>query len=241
MVGCVTCHLSVYDLFVVGIALDLVGAFLVARGLLVSPVDLGGMSGRSVGAIDAKVMAERLADRVHAEAGLLSLALGFLLQLVGYLGVIGGATYGTGKWDVLFAVLLAAMAAAIVAGTYRSLSNPRRRAVLVAFSKQRGPVNPTLLARIGAEWKWPRLPGEADEEYVARTFPGAVVSQLGRHGVLGLVVRRLLSKSVDPFARSDAITWRGGGLCSNGCYRRAPGDPSPRSVPSRPRGVAVRL
>ena len=122
---------AVTDLFVVGTALDLVGGFLIAKGLLVSmPVLLlrsdtfwGGNPNVAVGAVE---------DRIDAQAGLLILGFGFILQAAGYVATLASEpvlhSSGDRAWT---AVVLAVLTAALSFLAWH-LARPRlvRRALL---------------------------------------------------------------------------------------------------------------
>jgi len=70
---------AVTDLFLVGTALDLLGGFLIAKGLLVSTPVLVLRSGNFWGG-NPTVPVGAVEDRIDAKAGLLILAVGFTLQ-----------------------------------------------------------------------------------------------------------------------------------------------------------------
>lgn len=76
-------HITPIHLFVVGLALDLAGAVLLALGLTIRARDIAGLGtyqGISYGAL-----VDRVRSRVDAEFGLTALGLGFFLQFLGSL------------------------------------------------------------------------------------------------------------------------------------------------------------
>ena len=75
--------LSVDDAFIVGVAFDLLGGFLLASGLLADPRDMAHRASTFVGYNNAVVEREVRA-RTDGEAGLAMLVIGFVLQFVGY-------------------------------------------------------------------------------------------------------------------------------------------------------------
>jgi LPXTG-motif cell wall-anchored protein len=75
---------TVADLFVVGLAFDLVGAYLLSRGLLASHHSLA-VHATSYWGGNPTVAVGLAEDRVDGRFGLLYLALGFAVQAVGYL------------------------------------------------------------------------------------------------------------------------------------------------------------
>lgn len=133
-------YLSLNDLFVVGLAFDLVGAVVLAQGLLASPTLVVMRSRYGAILVSApintpQVIAE-VRDRVSARAGLMCLLLGFLLQGAGYLLSVSGVTSATGGGRVLGAVVLAAAAAGIAVAGISSLRRPGLRRGLVAVAEE---------------------------------------------------------------------------------------------------------
>lgn len=78
---------GVEDLFVAGIGFDVVGAWLLARGLVASPGDLALRTASFWGG-NPIATASQIEDRVRGQAGVRLLVLGFLLQAVAYAFVI---------------------------------------------------------------------------------------------------------------------------------------------------------
>jgi hypothetical protein len=130
---------SVEDAFTVGVSFDLLGGLLLARGVLASPLQIAvrttrpTMWGNSFNNAEA---ASQLRSRADASAGLISLAIGFLLQAGGYVALIGGAKIDTGAVRALWAVGLMIAAAALAYLAFRKDHERRvlRLAVEVARS-----------------------------------------------------------------------------------------------------------
>ena len=116
--------LSVDDAFTVGVSFDLLGGFLLGRGLLAHPLQIASRNihvtvvGSGFNAPEAVAQIESRAD---AFAGLISLAIGFLLQAGGYVVLIAGAKIDKGLGRAAFAVLLAVLAAGIAFFVFRRL------------------------------------------------------------------------------------------------------------------------
>lgn len=91
--------LAVEDLFIVGLALDVTGAWVLARGLLASPSLISRLA-RSNWDWNALDAVDRVRNRVDAELGVCALIAGFVLQGVGYLLVLVGVSSDTGwlRW-----------------------------------------------------------------------------------------------------------------------------------------------
>lgn len=101
-------YLSLSDLFLVGLILDVAGAILLARGGLISLARLEELSEQLFGGGLAPAAKEgHLGNRVDAEIGLIYLGLGFALQAIGYLLNIAGVDSGTGIDRLIVAVALA--------------------------------------------------------------------------------------------------------------------------------------
>ena len=170
--------LSLIDCFVVGLALDITGAYLLARALLVSSREiatLGTYSGVEVGA-----QVNRLKDRVDGEAGIVALLFGFVTQGVGHSLALAGVESETGGGRLLIGITLGIL----VAGTYLlawRATRPRRvrrllvRVVLAregtgnAGDERRGGWTHTksqLLVRYGVGAGYPLRAGEAEQPWL---------------------------------------------------------------------------
>jgi hypothetical protein len=135
--------LSLTDLFLIGLALDLVGAVALARGLLASPQLIVLRSRYGAILVDVpintpQVIAE-VEDRLAARAGIVSLALGFGLQAVGYLLSVAGVESATSGTRAVVAAGLAGLAAAGAVGLIRRTRPAllRRGLVAVALETER--------------------------------------------------------------------------------------------------------
>lgn len=141
-------QLSVQDLFLVGLALDITGAGLLVRSVLDSPAEIWRMGGSYWGYSGAAVV-ERARDRVDGLFGVLSLCGGFAIQALGSALVLGGVNAGpNGAREVVAGAALALLAVAVVVGLYLAL---RRR------------MTDRLIARIAlesAEGGWTREKGD---------------------------------------------------------------------------------
>jgi hypothetical protein len=86
---------SLTDLFLIGLALDLSGAYLLGKGLLMSPALVNVLEADKG---ESRYLAEEAPyrNRIDAEIGLIYLAAGFAFQVVGYLLEVGGVHGATG-------------------------------------------------------------------------------------------------------------------------------------------------
>jgi hypothetical protein len=129
-------YLSLTDLFLVGLGLDISGAILLAKGLLLSPRELAMLNtyyGSSNG-----VHKDRCRNRALGEFGVAYLTAGFVLQAVGYALEIGGHPSRTGS-DRLFAALVMTAVVLAVAWTAWALLNTRRVDALLAKAEAKHP------------------------------------------------------------------------------------------------------
>lgn len=170
---------TVSDLFVLGIGVELVGAWLLARGLLASPTVLKSFS--TVGAIGVGDVVDRARNRVDAAFGVVYLLIGFLAQLGGYLLQIAGRHGSHGARQLETVLVILALAAGLAWLLWRCLHPYLFKLLLVriAFAPVRSgevdfPASEAesleLLARYGKAAKWQGLMYEGDESYVARVF-----------------------------------------------------------------------
>ena len=101
-------HLSVEDLFLVGVSFDLLGGYFLARGLLQpSTFELAMKPGAPTRG--SKAAAEIKAD-VDTRVGLSVLAVGFVLQAAGYVLTLAGVQVTTSAFRTMLALALAALA-----------------------------------------------------------------------------------------------------------------------------------
>jgi hypothetical protein len=121
---------SVDDAFTVGVSFDLLGGFLLGRGLLVKPQRIAVRTTHVPVAdhlINASEALAQIESRADAISGLTSLGIGFMLQAGGYVALIAGAKLHTGGTRALLAVVLMLVAAGLV---YAASRGPRRKRVL---------------------------------------------------------------------------------------------------------------
>jgi hypothetical protein len=167
--------IDVTDLFAIGIGCDIAGAYLLARGLLVSPRALwvrftfAGLMTRFV---------DEARDRVMAVVGLLALVTGFLIQALGYaLTLAIGSSSDKSFTRALVALALSAATVALVVGVEAATRRRRLRSLLLAIARAdtvgEGPAGaPTLRVlihgapAIGVE----RKKEESDADYARRAF-----------------------------------------------------------------------
>ncbi|MFL5897396.1 MAG: hypothetical protein ACJ76D_02880 [Solirubrobacterales bacterium] len=122
-------YLSLTDLFIVGLALDITGAILLAKGLLISPATISDISATLWGG-NPETARDRCRNRVDAEFGVAYLAGGFFLQAVGYSLDIGGVSSETGTSRLLAALGMALIAAAVCVGFYAGFHATRERQLI---------------------------------------------------------------------------------------------------------------
>src|SRR5689334_5258333 len=104
---------QVQYLYTAGIGFDLGGAYLLARGLIATPRMLALVSGSYYGS-NAYLGVSVARDRLDAISGVSALALGFSVQLVGYLLVLDKVfAQHHGSVNVLFGLACAAVAVAL--------------------------------------------------------------------------------------------------------------------------------
>jgi hypothetical protein len=98
---------SVSDLFAIGLGFDFAGAFLLARGLLGGPADFAHRFTQARNTLSwANVRAAE--DRANGVAGVAPLAIGFAIQALAYVLLIG---YGSGQTGGAWAAVIAAACA----------------------------------------------------------------------------------------------------------------------------------
>lgn len=122
-------YLSLTDLFIVGLALDITGAILLAKGLLISPATIANISATLWGG-NPETARDRCRNRVDAEFGVAYLAGGFFLQAVGYSLDIGGVPSETGTDRLIAALVMALVAAAVSVGIYARFHAARERQLI---------------------------------------------------------------------------------------------------------------
>jgi hypothetical protein len=129
-------YLTLSDLFFVGLALDITGGVLLAKGLLLTPRELAmlnTMYGAGIG-----VHRDRCRNRVLGEFGVAYLTTGFVLQAVGYALQISGHPSEPGGGRLLTALGMAAVAV-VVAWAAFTLLHGRRTDALLARADEAHP------------------------------------------------------------------------------------------------------
>jgi hypothetical protein len=101
---------SVEDAFTVGVSFDLLGGYLLGRGLLASPSEIAQRGSTRWGWNSADMIGQIQAG-ADGRVGLVSLAVGFSLQAGGYVALIAGASVQTGGLTAALSGALAALAA----------------------------------------------------------------------------------------------------------------------------------
>jgi hypothetical protein len=128
---------SITDLFVVGLALDITGAYLLAVGLLVSSRTIALLSGQFWDYHPGDAI-NRVENRIDAEFGVVALGLGFLLQAMGYVVVLLGADASTGLAEGLIGLALGVVAAGAVLLAWRRMKPRRTRMLLPSVALAHG-------------------------------------------------------------------------------------------------------
>ncbi|HXR31242.1 MAG TPA: hypothetical protein VN752_08885 [Solirubrobacterales bacterium] len=128
-------YLSLTDLFLVGLALDICGAVLLAKGLLLSPRAIASLN--TFWGINQGALTDRIQNRVYAEFGMVYLATGFALQAVGYGLEIGGVDTEIGTCRLIVALALAAGAAGAGWAIWELRHGPRMEALRASVEQER--------------------------------------------------------------------------------------------------------
>lgn len=128
-------YLSLTDLFLAGLALDVSGAILLAKGLLLSPRALSRLN--TVWGVGYGQHEDRIHNRVASEFGIGYLIAGFVLQAIGYALAIGGVPSETGIRRLIVALALAII---VAGGTWATWALCHRHRI------------ETLTAKIEAEY-----------------------------------------------------------------------------------------
>jgi hypothetical protein len=102
--------LSVDDLFTVGVSFDMLGGYMLGRGLLAGPLDIARRTQTLIGSNPPERVSQ-IEARADGQVGLILLFVGFLLQASGYVALIAGAQIKTGADRTMLAVALALAAA----------------------------------------------------------------------------------------------------------------------------------
>jgi hypothetical protein len=128
---------SLTDLFLVGLGYDITGAILLARGLIASATGISLLVATYWGGFNNDDAVDRCKNRIDGESGLALLALGFLLQAVGYvLEVSGVHTASGGAGRAITAVVLAVVAVIPLLGLWWVLRPRRLKFLLIKVAKE---------------------------------------------------------------------------------------------------------
>src|SRR5439155_9132508 len=120
------------DVFVVGIGLDIAGAYLLAKGLLMGDRQVLGLARTYFDASPDQVVA-RVDDRIAGTVGVMALVVGFLFQLAGYFinSSIRVSTTDASLPRGLVTIGLAVGAVAVVRIAYSTIRPTLRRRFLI--------------------------------------------------------------------------------------------------------------
>jgi hypothetical protein len=174
-------YLVVADLFLIGLALDLVGAYILARGLLATPDTIVVRSGTYLGS-NPLVAVQGAEDRVDGRFGVGALLSGFSLQALGYfLDLALAPSDETSLGHALLALALAASLGGGVVVAWRHLRDRLVSRTLVSMARlsvTRGDRPPermedpsaAQLASYGRVWRRDAHENETDHDYVRRVF-----------------------------------------------------------------------
>jgi hypothetical protein len=114
---------SYEDIWVAGIGFDIAGAVLLAKGLLLSPGKILGLSATYAGFNPHEIVA-RAEDRASTLVGVAALVTGFLLQLTGYLIDLAARSTPPASFTRAAVALTIALIAIVVAVSVYSLTRP---------------------------------------------------------------------------------------------------------------------
>ena len=130
-------RLDITDLFLVGLAFDITGATVLARGLLINPVVISKVAGTFWGGNPTAAM-DRCESRVDGLFGVSYLAGGFVLTGDGLRDPAGHRTTGGSGSARLFAALtLAVLALALAACSYLVARDRLRKQTVLAMVRDR--------------------------------------------------------------------------------------------------------
>jgi hypothetical protein len=185
--GCISPHLSILDLFIVGLGVEVFGGYLVAKGLLLSPSALK-VFGTNAGIGIADVV-DRVKSRVDALIGLALLILGFGLQFTGYVLQLSGDHSAHGRNLLVSAIALFALVVGGACVFWLLVRGPlfKRGLVTVAAApleigehevEESHEKRIEWLASYGKAARWPALAYESDESYVRRVFGQKVADSM---------------------------------------------------------------
>lgn len=127
------------DIFVVGIGFDIAGAYLLAKGLLLSSEQIHELSSTYVGFSPRQIIG-RADDKISSTVGVLGLIAGFVCQLIGYvLNLALGSTAHPSSLRAAIAICLAGLTVVVVLGGDRIIRPWWRRRLLVDIAHYSAP------------------------------------------------------------------------------------------------------
>lgn len=128
-------YFSLTDLFLVGLALDISGAVLLAKGLLLSPEAISVVSGTYWDSNKGEAQ-DRCKNRVYGEFGIAYLGFGFALQALGYALDISGVHAGTGAGRLIAGLGMSAVAVGLAVVIYIRRHGDREERLLAAVEAE---------------------------------------------------------------------------------------------------------
>lgn len=171
--------LAVQDLFVVGLGLDIAGAYLVARGLLASNLEIALRAAGYWGSSPPTAVTNAQ-NKVDGWIGLISLVLGFVLQAVGYFVILSGrADDEVSVGRALAAIGLGVAAILLVLGVWRRIRRPWLKRTLIEAARVDSRAQPPTfrehpfggqLRLFGVAAGFEALHDETDLAYAQRVF-----------------------------------------------------------------------
>ncbi len=186
--------LSITDLFVIGLGFDIIGAVLLARGLLLNPSAIARLN--TWGGLELGDTVDRCRNWVDAAFGLSFLVVGFVSQAAGYGAELGGVDARSGACRAYTATGLGITAVLLAYGIWHFFRDRLLKCVIakVALAKPSGDEEDETgqwtrdraarLLDLGEEAGWKALPAELEEggavDYAKRVFGIAIPTDLYR-------------------------------------------------------------
>ena len=183
------------DLFTLGLGCDIAGAYLVAKGLLMSPGEIR-QEAKTYGWFNAYIAIARVDGKVAGLIGVGGLIMGFVFQVAGYASVLGTDTTArpSGARAVM-SVAATRAGAVLVLGAHQLLKDRLRRAQLIRVAKQspdgrsQGRPDGSMLATLAEELYGQSRPSDETFQQFAQRILGHQQRDGARPGVgLGISV-----------------------------------------------------
>jgi hypothetical protein len=127
--------LSLTDLFILGLGLDLAGAVLIARGLLISPAAIARLN--TWGGLESGSTVDRARNWVDALFGVVYLALGFACQAGAYFVELGGSAPTHGGRRPLWGAFILIVTLCLALLLWRVSKNRGLKRLLVAVAQNK--------------------------------------------------------------------------------------------------------